>query len=360
MAFRNWTDKIQEKKNKDPFGITAYALELARGLEEALYEAKQAGILYHYTLHSYLIDVIQDNLLLARSTTAKDNLNKSIKAISLTRDSKFESKPRKIMGLESRIVLDGDKLSTKYKISPYSEPEYRNPESSESEERIIFTNDSSEGISNLDKYVISYDINVDKGEYVEDVIDLYNLILNKKYNISYSSSLPSSSLGTPQVRFFKNGKVMSKEELEKFINENKGLDLLKENTSPEEVYHFTLPKFFVNMVKTNTIKADPKFKQISFTTDPDLWSFREFPNEDQEVGVRLTFNTKNLPPLKPFKYSGAPGDDYGYEQEYVSTVGDLRPSNILNIVKDITADNYWKKYLQDNLPSEVFNKINFI
>jgi cytidyltransferase-like protein len=34
MAFRNWTDKMQEKKNKDPFGITAYALELARGLEE--------------------------------------------------------------------------------------------------------------------------------------------------------------------------------------------------------------------------------------------------------------------------------------------------------------------------------------
>jgi len=225
MTFRNWTDSLQEKKNKDPFGITAYALELARGLEEALYEAKQAGILYHYTLHSYLIDVIQDNLLLARSTTAKDNLNKSIKAISLTRDSKFESKPRKIMGLESRIVLDGDKLSTKYKISPYSEPEYRNPESSESEERIIFTNDSSEGISNLDKYVISYDINVDKGEYVEDVIDLYNLILNKKYNISYSPSLPSSSSGTPQVRFFKNGKVMSKEELEKFVSENEGLDL---------------------------------------------------------------------------------------------------------------------------------------
>lgn len=138
------------------------------------------------------------------------------------------------------------------------------------------------------------------------------------------------------------------------------MDLLKENTSPKEVYHFTLPKFFVNMVKTNTIKADPKFKQISFTTDPDLWSFREFPDEDQEVGVRLTFDTKNLPPLKPFVYSGAPGDDYNYEQEYISTVGDLRPSNILNIIKDITADDYWKKYLQNNLPEEVFNKINFV
>ena len=74
----------------------------------------------------------------------------------------------------------------------------------------------------------------------------------------------------------------------------------------------------------------------------------------------MTFDTKNLPPLKPFVYSGAPGDDYNYEQEYVSTVGDLRPSNILNIIKDITADSYWKRYLQDTLPDEVFNKINFI
>lgn len=133
-----------------------------------------------------------------------------------------------------------------------------------------------------------------------------------------------------------------------------------ESNIPNTVYHFTLPKFFVNMVKTNNIKADPRFKQISFTTDPDLWSFREFQDEDQEVGVRLTFDTKNLPPLEPFKYSGAPGDDYGYEQEYISTVGDLRPSNILNIIKNITADSYWKEYLQNNLSNEVFKKITFI
>ena len=133
-----------------------------------------------------------------------------------------------------------------------------------------------------------------------------------------------------------------------------------ESNIPDTVYHFTLPKFFVNMVNTNTIKADPKFKQISFTTDPNLWSFREFQDEDQEVGVRLTFDTKNLPPLEPFKYSGAPGDDYGYEQEYISTVGDLRPSNILNIIKNITADSYWKEYLQNNLSNEVFKKITFI
>ena len=139
------------------------------------------------------------------------------------------------------------------------------------------------------------------------------------------------------------------------------IDLLKEgNDIPSEVYHFTLPKYFVNMVKTNTIKADPKFKQISFTTDPDLWTFREFPNEDQEVGIRLTFNTKDLPPLTPFNYSGAPGEDYGYEKEYTTNVGDLRPSNLLNLVKNITATEYWREYLHKNLSEDIFNLINFV
>jgi len=37
MTFRNWTDSLQEKKKvKDPFGLNAYARELAKGLEEAL------------------------------------------------------------------------------------------------------------------------------------------------------------------------------------------------------------------------------------------------------------------------------------------------------------------------------------
>jgi hypothetical protein len=138
------------------------------------------------------------------------------------------------------------------------------------------------------------------------------------------------------------------------------LDILLENNIPDKVYHFTLPKYFVNMVKTNTIKADPKFKQISFTTDPDLWAFREFTDEDQEVGVRLTFNAKDLPPLKPFIYSGSPGENYEYEQEYTTNVGNLRPSNIMNLIKNITADSYWKEYLQKNLPKDIFNKIKFI
>jgi hypothetical protein len=138
-------------------------------------------------------------------------------------------------------------------------------------------------------------------------------------------------------------------------------DLLKENQdTPKVVYHFTLPKYFVNMVKTNTIKADPKFKQISFTSDPNLWSFREFTEEDQEVGIRLQFDTKLLPLLKPFEYSGAPGEKYQHEQEYTTNVGDLRPSNIMNLIENITADSYWKDYLKKELPTNIYNQITFI
>jgi hypothetical protein len=53
MTFRNWTDTLNEKKNKDPFGITAYALELARGLEEEL-DKKE------YTIYSDMDGVLVD------------------------------------------------------------------------------------------------------------------------------------------------------------------------------------------------------------------------------------------------------------------------------------------------------------
>jgi hypothetical protein len=34
MTFRNWTDSLQERKTKDPFGINAYAMELGRLRED--------------------------------------------------------------------------------------------------------------------------------------------------------------------------------------------------------------------------------------------------------------------------------------------------------------------------------------
>jgi len=38
MTFRNWTDSLQEKKNKDPFGLNQFARELVQDLEESFLE----------------------------------------------------------------------------------------------------------------------------------------------------------------------------------------------------------------------------------------------------------------------------------------------------------------------------------
>ena len=65
-------------------------------------------------------------------------------------------------------------------------------------------------------------------------------------------------------------------------------------------------------------------------------------------------------PLTPFTYKGAPGEDYSHEQEYTTNVGDLRPSNIMNLINAVTAQEYWKPYLQSNLSDNVFRKIKFI
>jgi hypothetical protein len=58
MTFRNWTDSLNEKKKiKDPFGLNAYAIELAKGLEEAiLNEGKYDSLvtkLAGYTLNAW-------------------------------------------------------------------------------------------------------------------------------------------------------------------------------------------------------------------------------------------------------------------------------------------------------------------
>ena len=54
MTFRNWTDTLNEKKKvKDPFGINAYALELAKGLEEEINKKE-------YTIYSDMDGVLVD------------------------------------------------------------------------------------------------------------------------------------------------------------------------------------------------------------------------------------------------------------------------------------------------------------
>jgi hypothetical protein len=144
------------------------------------------------------------------------------------------------------------------------------------------------------------------------------------------------------------------------------IDILKEinqPSPPDVLYHFTTPENFVKILNSYRLKAHPKFNQISFTEDQDLWSFQEFPDSNQEIGFRMAFETNSLPPVKPFTFQGAPGEFLEHEKEWVTTSGDitdiegrLTGSGTLELV----ALKYWKQYLQDNTPGYIFKMIKFI
>jgi len=132
--------------------------------------------------------------------------------------------------------------------------------------------------------------------------------------------------------------------------------LLENNHIPNLVYHFTTASGLVGIINSNKLKS-AMTKYVSFTEDAELWSFQEFESGD-EIGVRLTFNSNNLPPLSPYIYQGAPGETYEQEQEWVSKSGDI--NGIEDIITDITALQFTKEYLQNNLPGHILRQINFI
>jgi hypothetical protein len=144
------------------------------------------------------------------------------------------------------------------------------------------------------------------------------------------------------------------------------IDILKEinqPSPPDILYHFTTPENFVKILNSDKLKAHPKFNQISFTEDPDLWAFQEFPDSNQEIAFRMAFETDSLPPVKPFTFQGAPGEFLEHEQEWRTTSGDITDIEgriIGSGTLELTALKYYKQYLQDNTPGHIFKMIEFI
>jgi hypothetical protein len=101
-------------------------------LLDILKEAKQVGILYHYTENWLLEKIIESNTLLA--------------PISFTRSK--DKKTVSWIDAEVALVIDGDKLSTKYKIRPYQDRDEEGRFFDEMEERV------DKNIVDLDKYLI--------------------------------------------------------------------------------------------------------------------------------------------------------------------------------------------------------------
>lgn len=91
-----------------------------------LFEAKNYSILYHHTKFSSLIKILTDNKLVAGSTGY----------VSFTRNKNFSSKIIGLSGSGTEILINGSKLSERYKITPFK---YQSDElhiHDESEERV--------------------------------------------------------------------------------------------------------------------------------------------------------------------------------------------------------------------------------
>lgn len=97
-------------------------------------EAKQVGNLYHVcTLDAFVNYIIPDNELRA-SGKYYNQLLDTKEAISFTRDPLFVVPTETVMnsGILFQFVIDGNKLSEKYKVIPYNgnrgNPRYREKE----------------------------------------------------------------------------------------------------------------------------------------------------------------------------------------------------------------------------------------
>lgn len=146
-------------------------------LKDILYESKQVGVIYHYTSLQGLFDIMEDNRLNV-GTYEKNN------SISFTRDKFFGNRLRAGVKTDVRIVIDGSKLSNKYKIGPYqftgSEKiklgmdddniEWEQSVGDEQEER-LFLPKGSRGIENVSDYIL-------KIEFPKDFSTLMRLLSN--------------------------------------------------------------------------------------------------------------------------------------------------------------------------------------
>jgi len=80
-------------------------------------EAKQVGLLYHYTNLGSAYDILKDNLF--RSTTGPYSADYKENTISFTRNKNYHSAPNmKPMIPMVRLTFDGDKISNHYKTQP--------------------------------------------------------------------------------------------------------------------------------------------------------------------------------------------------------------------------------------------------
>jgi hypothetical protein len=165
--------------------------------------AKQRGQLYHFTSLQALAKILNSNILQASpdlKVSSDDGPVTDFYYFSTTRDKFLYKKNPKIASFEVRLVLDGDKLSSKYKIEPYyyyydemiDEPAPKHDQD-ESEERIVLKN--SKEIPNASNYITKIQILIDNID--KDKIDEIKYLVDKYPNIEILNKEKSINLDTP-------------------------------------------------------------------------------------------------------------------------------------------------------------------
>lgn len=132
-------------------------------LKNIIKEAKQVGIIYHYTTFEAGLKILKLNQL--KSSEAADSTNaKPVFAVSFTRDKRFHD--NHVVGFDEssignkpqlRFTIDGNKLSNKFKVQPYSQGGAfsKNRKGFEAEERVVSNKPFTISLSD---YLMSVDV----------------------------------------------------------------------------------------------------------------------------------------------------------------------------------------------------------
>jgi len=166
-------------------------------LKDLLKEAKQVGILYHYTTFTAAVNILKSGRLKSNLEGAnRGTLTNPIYSISFTRDKVFHKSDRYLQKpLHCRFVFDGDKMSDKFKIQPYAQSNdfKKGTADFEAEETIQSNNPIVVPIQNylirVDVLITlkepeKYDYSVDWDYYGKDYMEFFKVVKQKNIEIN--------------------------------------------------------------------------------------------------------------------------------------------------------------------------------
>ena len=275
-------------------------------------EGKQVGVLYHYTsLKSALLILEHNELKPYKQVYGNENSSEHFNYVSLTRDNHFHRLARIIQGIQCRFIIDGDKLSHNYKITPYNDFEQdefyqgrygHRPYNDKQEEWI---KGSIKGIKN---YIIKIQIikdetfNKEKLEHYIDELGKFcsiEIIDNKPYKVkgmmkeddgganaggneggamSALAGTPSCTVNdiaqfTPRIDMSVGKRRMNR----RLTYRRKRRKVkLSEGKQVGILYHYTTFDKLIKILTTNELQSIKTSKMVSFTRDKHFHAHSRF------------------------------------------------------------------------------------